>query len=262
MDTQSIIVTRKLGKQPLAVVTGGSHRVGRMITLELARLGYAILIHYNKAIIQAETLKNSIFDNGGWADVVQGDLKQAFQIDQLFQKVDQIGRPLQVWVNSAAIMPAGDILKVDEESWSHTMNLNLRAALFCSIKASERMQAGGSIVNVSDYFAQQAWRVHPLYGLSKAALEHLTRILASRLAPRIRVNALGLAPVIPPDDYPENEWQGILSRSPGKRAITGEEIGRALEYLLTNEYISGEILSVTGDGKLSIVTTEIHERPA
>lgn len=262
MDTQSIIVTRKLGKQPLAVVTGGAHRVGRMITLELARLGYAILIHYNKAIIQAETLKNSIFDHGGWADVMQADLTQPYQITQLFQRVDQIGKPLQVWVNSAAIMAGGDILQVDEDSWSQSMNLNFRAALLCAIEASERMQAGGNIINISDYFAQQTWRNHPLYGLSKAALEHLTRILASRLAPHIRVNALELAPVIPPDSYTESDWKSVLSRSPGNREITETEIGRGLEYLLTNEYISGEILSVTGDGKLAIRTTEIHERPA
>ncbi len=262
MESQNIIVTRKLGKQPLAVVTGGAHRVGRMITLELSRLGFAVLIHYNTAIIEAEKLKNLIFDHGGWADIIQANLTQTDQITQLFKKVDETGRPLQVWVNSAAIMPAGDILQVDEDSWSQALNLNLRAALFCAIKASERMQAGGSIINISDIFAQQIWRIHPLYGLSKSSLEHLTRIMASRLASRIRVNALGLAPVLPPNGYSESDWQGIISRAPGKREIKQSEIGRALEYLLTNEYISGEVLSVTGDGKISILTSEIHERPA
>ncbi len=259
---QSFIVKRSLGKQPLAVVTGGAHRVGKMLILELVRMGYGVLIHCNASIVKAEQLKQLIFSQGGWAEIIQADLSQVNFIEYLFQKLDQIDRPLKVWVNAAAVMLPNDILHIEAAQWSSTMDLNLRAALLCSSKAAERMKDGGNIINISDYFAQQTWRKNPLYGLSKASLEHLTRILASRLAPGIRVNALALAPVLPPEGCESESWQGILSRSPGKRAITQEEIGRGLEYVLTNEYISGEVVSVTGDGKISIMAVEANERPA
>ncbi len=192
--------------------------------------------------------RDLILSQGGQAEVYQADLTHIGEIQVLFQKVDQLSGRLAILVNCAALMDGKDLLTLSEKDWSETMDLNLRAPFFCSQLAAARMRDSGLIVNVSDYFADQTWKRFPLYGLSKSSLEHLTRMLARRLEPQIRVNALALAPVVPPEGTTPEEWSRLLARSPGGQAVPDEQIGRALAYLIENEYISGEVLLVSALG--------------
>ena len=233
---------------PIALVTGGSQRVGRVICLALAGLGYRVAIHYAHSMKAAHKTRDLILSQGGQADVLQADLTDIAGIRALLQAVDQLNGRLEILINCAALMISKDLLTLTEQDWSETMDLNLRTPFFCSQRASLRMGDGGLIVNISDYFADQTWKKYPLYGLSKSSLEHLTRMLANRLEAHIRVNALALAPVIPPEGTTPEEWSRLIARSPGGQAVPDEQIGRALAYLVENEYISGEVVQVTALG--------------
>ncbi len=233
---------------PIALVTGGALRVGRMISLALSRLGYQVVIHYNQSKSAACETRDQILAQPGQASILQADLTNVKAIQQLFFELDKLDGTLDLLVNSAATMQANDILSLSKEDFASTMDLNLRAPLFCSQLAADRMKERGSIINISDYFADQAWSKYPLYGLSKTGIEHLTKILAKRLKPHIRVNCLALAPVLPPDGYSTDEWERLLLRSPGGDAVKGEQISQALEYVIKNEYISGQIIRVTALG--------------
>jgi pteridine reductase len=113
------------------------------------------------------------------------------------------------------------------------------------------MTAGGLIVNITDVGAQKAWSRYPSYTVSKAGLESLTRILARALAPQIRVNAIAPGFVLQSDIVTDEEWQRLVKRIPLQRAARIEEIALALEFLLKNEYITGQIIVV--DGGYSLV---------
>jgi NAD(P)-dependent dehydrogenase (short-subunit alcohol dehydrogenase family) len=108
------------------------------------------------------------------------------------------------------------------------------------------MSRGGLIVNISDVGAQKAWSRYPSYTVSKAALESLTRILARALAPNIRVNAIAPGLVLQSDIVPDEEWQRLIQRVPLKRPARPEEVASALEFLLKNEYITGQTIVVDG----------------
>jgi pteridine reductase len=108
------------------------------------------------------------------------------------------------------------------------------------------MPAGGLIVNISDVGAQKTWSRYPSYTVSKAALESLTRILARALAPAIRVNAIAPGFVLQSDIVPAEEWERLIKRIPLGRPATTEEIASALEFLLQNEYITGQTIVVDG----------------
>ncbi len=233
---------------PIALVTGGAHRVGRMISIALSGLGYQVAIHYAHSDEAARQTCDQILAHGGQASIFQADLTNGKAIHHLFQELDRLDGNLELLVNSAAVMQVGDILTLPEVDFASTMNLNLRAPLFCSQEAAVRIKDHGSIINISDFFADQAWSKYPLYGLSKTGVEHLTQILAKRLKPHIRVNCLALAPVIPPDGSSTDEWKRLLSRSPGGAAVSAEQISQALEYVIKNEYISGQIIRVTALG--------------
>jgi pteridine reductase len=144
------------------------------------------------------------------------------------------------------MMPAGNVEELSLESWDISLDLNLRAPFLLAQQVSQKMTGGGSIVNISDVGAQQAWSRYPSYTVSKAALDSLTRILARALAPEIRVNAIAPGFVLQSDIVPAGEWERLIKRVPLKRPARTEEIAYALEFLLKNEYITGQTIVVDG----------------
>ena len=148
-------------------------------------------------------------------------------------------------------MPAGNVDALSIENWDTSLDLNLRAPFLLSQEASKKMTDGGLIVNITDVGAQKAWSRYPSYTVSKAALESLTKILARGLAPKIRVNAIAPGLVLQSDIVPPEEWEKLIQRVPLKRPARPEEIASALEFLLKNEYITGQVIVV--DGGYSLV---------
>ena len=108
------------------------------------------------------------------------------------------------------------------------------------------MNTGALIVNITDVGAQKAWSRYPSYTVSKAALESLTKILARAFAPQIRVNAIAPGFVLQSDIVTDEEWQRLINRIPLKRAARMEEIASVLEFLVKNEYITGQTIVVDG----------------
>jgi pteridine reductase len=158
---------------------------------------------------------------------------------------------LDVLVNSAAFMPSGNVDSLSIENWDTALDLNLRAPFLLAQECAMKMTEGGLIVNITDVGAQKAWSRYPSYTVSKAALESLTRILARALAPKIRVNAIAPGLVLQSDIVSTEEWQRLINRIPLKRPARSEEIASALEFLLKNQYITGQTIVV--DGGYSLV---------
>ena len=98
-----------MDSQPLAVVTGAAHRLGKAFVLALARNGYAILLHYRTSEVQAVNTATEIRTLGVPVFLSQADLSEPKNIASLFEMVDKIPHPLKVLVNSAAIISAGDV---------------------------------------------------------------------------------------------------------------------------------------------------------
>lgn len=238
---------------PLALVTGGAHRLGRAFALTLAYQGYAVLIHYYRSSQLINKTISEIKTFGVPAYSVQADLTHAEHVEALFTVADSLlGQPetqlerLAVVVNSAAVMPRGAAGSLPTEDWDAALDLNLRAPFLCAQQAALRMTRGGLIVNVSDVGAEKAWSRFPSYTVSKAALESLTRVLARSFAPSIRVNAIAPGLVLPSENVTHEEWEKLIGRLPLKRAATTEEIASALEFLIKNEYVTGQTIVVDG----------------
>ena len=232
---------------PLALVTGAAHRLGKTFTLTLAQLGYDIILHYNSAEEEAIQTQTEIGSFGRRVILAPADLTDPAQIQYLVSNLES----LDVLVNSAAFMPGGNVDALSIENWDISLDLNLRAPFLLAQSASKKMTEGGLIVNISDGGAQKAWSRYPSYTVSKAALESLTRILARALAPKIRVNAIAPGFVLQSDIVPPEEWARLIKRVPLKRPARSEEIASALEFLLKNEYITGQVIVV--DGGYSLV---------
>jgi pteridine reductase len=230
----------------LALVTGASHRLGHDFALSLARLGYAILLHCHESLDEAQATVEEIHALGVPASVFQCDLTDVDQIESLFRYVDSLALNLKVLVNSAALMRPGNLKIFNPEEFDSTIDLNLRAPLVCAQYAAARMQPGGSIVNISDVGAQKNWTGYPFYVISKAGLETLTRLLARAYAPNIRVNAIAPGLVYKSDVISSGDWNKLVQKIPMMRAANPDDIISALEFILKNDYITGQTIVVDG----------------
>ncbi len=230
----------------IALITGSAQRLGKAFALSLARMGYAIALHHRGSVDEAERVAKEIRALGVDCLTIRADLTIPEKIDFLFSLVDEMKAPLKVVVNSAAIMPVGRPQELELHDWDAALDLNLRAPFLIAQKAATRMKEGGLIVNITDIGSQKAWSRYPSYTVSKAGLESLTRMLARALAPSIRVNAIAPGLVLPSDVVTEEQWCHLVERLPLKRAATLEEITSALEFLIKNEYITGQTIVVDG----------------
>ena len=236
-----------MSPRPLALVTGAAHRLGKVFALTLARHGFDILLHYHRSLDAALQTQAEILTVGRRVILAPADLTDPVQISSLLSKVES----LSVLVNSAAFMPIGNTENLSIENWDASLDLNLRAPFLLAQACARKMTEGGLIVNITDVGAQKAWSRYPSYSVSKAALESLTKILARSLAPKIRVNAIAPGFVLQSDIVTAEEWERLIKRVPLKRPARREEIASALEFLLNNEYITGQTIVV--DGGYSLV---------
>jgi pteridine reductase len=227
---------------PLALVTGAAHRLGKVFALTLAREGFDLILHYHQAVDEALQTQAEIRSIGRVVTLAQADLTDPGQIQSLVLDLNT----LDVLVNSAAFMPSGNVSLLTIENWDKSLDLNLRAPFLLAQECAKKMTSGGLIVNITDVGAQKAWSRYPSYTISKAALESLTKVLARALAPQIRVNAIAPGFVLQSDIVTDEDWQRLIHRIPLQRPARTEELASALEFLLKNEYITGQTIVVDG----------------
>jgi NAD(P)-dependent dehydrogenase (short-subunit alcohol dehydrogenase family) len=243
--------------EKVALVTGSAHRVGKAIALELANRGADIVVHYHSS--DDATVRDTVQDMkslGVNALPIQADISSAEGVTQLFNAViEHFGR-LDVLVNSASIFQQRELLDVSLEEWEKTLAVNLTAPFLCTQAAAEIMMnnipPGGAIVNILDRGAVMPWKDYAHHGVSKAALAMLSQTSALALAPHIRVNAVLPGPVDRPVDVSPDEWEAIGQRTLLGRVGGGEDVARAVAYLVTEDYVTGTTIHVNGGRHIAL----------
>lgn len=230
-----------------ALVTGAGVRVGRAIALGLAKAGYDVIAHYHSSREGAEEVAATARRIGRRAFAVQADLARPEEIDALFGRAgDELGG-LELLVNSAAIFPYARPEDVTLALWDRVFALNTRAPFLCARAAAALMgREGGSIVNIVDIAAFEAWTGYVPYAATKAALVSLTRGLALAWAPRVRVNAVAPGPILLPEGTSEEEAEQIIALTALGRLGSPEDVVQAVLYLDAASYVTGEVLRVDG----------------
>jgi NAD(P)-dependent dehydrogenase (short-subunit alcohol dehydrogenase family) len=234
-------------KRSMALVTGAARRLGRAIALGLAGAGYAVGLHYfhseSEALETAEEIRRMQVP----VSLFCCDLNNEIQIEEMFRQVQTLPERLAVLVNSAAEMNPGDLQSMSVADWDAQLSLNLRAPWLCARAAARLMQPeGGVIINISDAGAGRAWTHYPVYTISKAGVEVLTRLLARSLAPAVRVNGIAPGLVIPAADFSEAEWKRLVELVPLKKPVEVSAVVDAVIFLVNNKSITGQMVVVDG----------------
>ncbi len=232
---------------PVALVTGGGVRVGRAIALGLAEDGYDLVVNYRTSAADAEEVAKEAGRLGRRVRTIQADLSRKGDAVRLARAAAEHFGRLDLLVNSAASFVAGDLLEVTTDEWDEVMAVNLRAPFLMVREAAELLRrARGSVVNIVDLSALQPWTSHPVHSVAKAGLLHLTRVMARRLAPDVRVNAIAPGAVLLPTYFSEADAERVRDRVPLGRIGTPGDVVEAVRFLARADYVTGEVIVVDG----------------
>ncbi|HEX6938944.1 MAG TPA: SDR family oxidoreductase [Longimicrobiales bacterium] len=236
----------------MALVTGGARRVGRALSLALARAGADIVVNYFRSAEEAERTVADIVALGRRAIAVRSDVASKTDVDALVRRTaDAFGR-LDVLVNNASMFEKAPLLAITEQDWDRVLAVNLKGPFLLAQAAAPllRRDGGGVIINIADLSAFQPWPSYAHHAVSKAGLVHLTRVLAAALAPDIRVNCIAPGTVLPPEDYTGEQALREIERAPLKRLGSPDDVARALLFLIESDFVTGEVVVVDG-GRMS-----------
>ncbi|WP_171188770.1 SDR family oxidoreductase [Alienimonas chondri] len=244
-----------------AVVTGAAVRLGRAIALDLAEQGANVVVHYGSHADEAAAVVRTIQERmGRHAIAVQADLSDPVRgAAMLFDAVREQFGGADVLVNNAAIYEPGDFGSISEDHWDRHLGLNLKAPFFLAQRFAEqfgRQSADGRtgcIVNILCRRATRPTAEDLPYTAAKAGLAALTKGLALRLAPSIRVNGVAPGEMLPPTGRHDDPvaWAEQTSRHIPLRRVGGADpVASAVRYLCEADFVTGETIHVTGGDHL------------
>ena len=232
----------------VALVTGGARRLGRAFSLGLARAGAHVVINYNASADAASATLAEITDSGGSAIAVQADISRTADVQYLIAQAERVFGGLDILVNSASLFERARFAEISEADFDRVLAVNVRAPFFLSQAAAPLLAAGmgGTIINIVDLSAVQAWPSYAHHAVSKAALAHLTRVLARALAPQVRVNAIAPGSVLPPPDDDGQDLAMGQGRQVLERAGQPDDAVSALLWLAGADFVTGQVIAVDG----------------
>ncbi|KJS09547.1 MAG: short-chain dehydrogenase [Gammaproteobacteria bacterium BRH_c0] len=234
-----------MSERQAALVTGGAIRVGLHFAKTLAAKGYDIAIHYNSSADKAEEAAVAIRAMGVNCAIFPCDFLSGRDPSGLIDDVAAVFPHLSVLVNCASIYNAAPVAETTMAVLQNEFMVNFFTPFLLSGAFARRVERG-NIVNILDNKIAFQQYQYGAYLSAKKALGELTKMTAMEFAPRIRVNGIAPGVIMPgvtrTDDYIDWRVKGI----PLQRQGAVEELGKALLYILDNEYITGQHLFVDG----------------
>jgi enoyl-[acyl-carrier protein] reductase III len=235
------------------LVTGGGRGIGRAIALRFARDGARVFVNFFVDREAAEKTAREVELQGGVAHLLQGDLKEPAEIRRMFSEIGRTAGRLDVLVSNAASGVLKKALDLSPKHWDWVLSTNARPLLLCAQEAAKLMEAGGRMVSLSSLGSHRVVPGYAAVGVSKAALEALTRYLAVELAPRgITVNTVSAGAV------DTHVWRAIpdgeallaaaRTRTPQGRLVSAESVADVVFFLASEaaQAIHGQVIVVDG----------------
>lgn len=246
----------------IALVTGGAKRIGRALCEMLACRGFSIALHYYKSREEAASLAQDLREKWGvQAEIFQADLSQEEALIPLMEAVKACFGTVGVLINNASLFERDEFLNVTKESWDKHLAPNLRAPFVLSqwlyrhvLEQQENDQKFGQEAVILHMLDQRVLNLTPhfvSYTVSRSALWSLTKTMALGFAPKIRVNALGLGPVLCAKEQTSEHFTQMCQKTPLARGASVAEVVEAAWMTLTLPSLTGQIIALDGGQHLN-----------
>ncbi|WHZ20241.1 MAG: FolM Alternative dihydrofolate reductase 1 [Rhodanobacteraceae bacterium] len=235
---------------PVALVTGAARRIGATIARTLHAAGYDLALHCRRSRAELDALIGELESARANSTLaLQADLADVARLPGLVHDcVARFGR-LDALVNNASTYYATPFGAITPQQWDELFAANARAPLFLAQAAAPHLKAShGSIVNITDIYAERPLAQHAVYGMSKAALRMATFALAQALGPEVRVNAVAPGNVLASEHPVKAEnLEDVIEGTALRRRGAPDDIAGAVLWLVRDAtYVSGQTIRVDG----------------
>jgi len=260
---------------PVALITGASRGIGRGIALELAAIGYDVVINFVSSTKDATATARDCIEAGRISNraiqalTCQADISHADDRQKLIDFARSHFKRLDLLVNNAGVAPSvrADLLETTEESFDRLLSINAKGPFFLTqlaarwmiAQAREHPEITPRIVTISSVSAYTASTNRGEYCVSKAALSMLTPLFAARLAEH-GIQVYEIRPGIIESDMTapvKEKYNALIEKglTPFRRWGTPEDVARAVGAIARGSFpfSTGEVINVDGGFHLRIL---------
>lgn len=239
----------------VALVTGASKGIGAATAIRLAENGYDVVVNYNSDQASAENIVREIEKTGQKGMAVKADISKNEQVEKMFSEIKKELKSIDVLVNNAGIFDEDDGID-SVEAFERVFDTNLIAQVNVTNQARKLMKKG-KIVFISSIHGRlgHGRPTAIAYSASKAALNSYVKNLAKALAPNILVNAVAPGRTITPmwGEMSNTRKKDLGSEQAIERWIEPKEIADSVLFLVNNDAVCGEVLTVDGGMSLRML---------
>lgn len=231
------------------IVTGSTRGIGKAIAASFLKAGHNVVVN-GRSELSADLLDyfNSF---SGTAHFITGDVSDSSFAKQLIKETKKMFKQIDVLVNNAGITRDNLIIRMSDEEFDATLDINLKGTFYTSREVAKVMlkQRSGHIINLSSVVGTVGNVGQSNYAASKAGVIGLTKSLAKELAPR-GVVANAIAPGFIESDMTDKLTDEIKEKAlesvPLKRLGEAQEVADLVEFLSNQKYITGQVFHVDG----------------
>jgi 3-oxoacyl-[acyl-carrier protein] reductase len=231
----------------VALVTGASRGIGAGIAIALAQAGASVAVNFRERTDAAKTVCNEIRAMGRNVIMIQADVSVSTDVKRMVKEVEHFLGGIDILVNNAAIAKPRQLEDIPEEEWDEILAVNLKSVFLVTqaVIGGMRKRKWGRIINLSSVAAQTGGAVGAHYAASKAGIIGLTHSCASAFVrERITVNAI--APALIETDMVASNPNASPALIPMGHFGSVDDVASVAVMLATNEYVTGQTLSVNG----------------
>ncbi|MBN1464010.1 MAG: 3-oxoacyl-ACP reductase FabG [Paludibacteraceae bacterium] len=235
-----------------ALVTGGSRGIGRFVCIELAKLGYPVIINYCSNETAALETQNIIQENGGTAELLKFDVSDAEQVDNAIMQWQENHSDdyIAVLVNNAGVREDTMMMWMQNEQWENIIGIHLNGFFYVTRRMLKDMltKKFGRIINVVSLSGIKGLPGQTNYSAAKAGIIGATKALAQEIGKRgVTVNAVAPG-FIATDMTQDLDEKTLKEMIPLNRFGKAEEVAYLVSFLASDKasYITGEVISING----------------
>jgi len=235
------------------LITGAATRVGKAIALHFAKKGWNIALHYFRSSSKAIKLKKMIEKNLVKVTLIKADLKNPKIAEKIIPLAKKKLGTIDCLINNAALFEKDDILNFTSKSWGNHININLLAPIILTKQFAKQAskKTTSNIINIID---QRIFNLTPFfmsYTISKSGLQTLTKTMAMRLGPNIKVNGIAPGPTIKSKRQTNRHFKNQVKSTLLKQSVRLEDICDTVDFFINNTSITGQIIAVDSGQNLS-----------